>query len=86
VDLRLAVGLIAGAFLAGFVIGRISGRNAAPSVPDTPRPIDPAAAERARSVLAADGKIAAIKAYREAAGVGLKEAKDAVDAIEAGRS
>ena len=34
--------------------------------------------------LAAGKKIAAIKVYREATGVGLEEAKDAVEALEAG--
>lgn len=35
-----------------------------------------------RELLAGGRKIEAIKMYREATGVGLKEAKDAVDAIE----
>jgi ribosomal protein L7/L12 len=38
-----------------------------------------------RSLLAAGDKIGAIKQYRELTGLGLKEAKDAVDAMEAGR-
>jgi hypothetical protein len=36
-----------------------------------------------RAVLQTQGKIAAIKLYRELTGVGLREAKDAVEAIEA---
>ena len=39
-----------------------------------------------RDVLQRDGKIAAIKFYREQTGVGLAEAKAAVEAIEAGQS
>jgi ribosomal protein L7/L12 len=38
------------------------------------------------SLLANKQKIAAIKVLREATGVGLKEAKDAIDALDAGRS
>jgi len=37
-----------------------------------------------RELLAQEQKITAIKLYREATGVGLKEAKDAVEAIERG--
>lgn len=37
-------------------------------------------------ILAAQGKIQAIKFYREQTGMGLKEAKETVEAIEAGRS
>ncbi len=39
-----------------------------------------------RGHLAAGDKIAAIKAYREATGAGLAEAKDAVELIEAGKA
>jgi len=39
-----------------------------------------------RSLLAAGDKIGAIKQYRELTGMGLKEAKDAIDAMEAGRA
>ena len=38
-----------------------------------------------RSLVAQDKHIAAIKAYREATGAGLKEAKDAIDAFAAGQ-
>ncbi len=38
-----------------------------------------------RRLLAAGDKISAIKQYRELTGLGLKEAKEAVDAMEAGR-
>jgi ribosomal protein L7/L12 len=40
------------------------------------------AAQDVSALLAAGKKIEAIKAYRTATGVGLKEAKDAVDALE----
>ena len=39
-----------------------------------------------RSLLAAGDKIGSIKLYRELTGLGLKESKDAVDAMESGRS
>lgn len=39
-----------------------------------------------RKLLAAGDKIGAIKQYRELTGLGLKESKDAVDAMEAGRT
>jgi ribosomal protein L7/L12 len=39
-----------------------------------------------RQLLAAGDKIGAIKQYRELTGLGLKEAKDALDAMEAGRT
>lgn len=42
--------------------------------------------ERVMAEIQAGRKIAAIKIYREATGVGLAEAKDAVEAIEAGRA
>jgi large subunit ribosomal protein L7/L12 len=41
--------------------------------------------ERLRSLLAEGRKIEAIKVYREATGAGLAEAKDAVEALEAGQ-
>jgi hypothetical protein len=39
--------------------------------------------EQIRELLAKSQKVAAVKLYREMTGVGLKEAKDAVDAINA---
>lgn len=39
-----------------------------------------------KELIANNNKIAAIKAYREATGFGLKEAKDAVEAMERGES
>jgi ribosomal protein L7/L12 len=46
---------------------------------------NPAALAEIRSALNAGNKIAAIKLYREATGLGLKAAKDAVEALAAGR-
>jgi ribosomal protein L7/L12 len=42
--------------------------------------------DRVRADLAAGKKLQAIKTYREATGVGLKEAKEAVEALESGGS
>ncbi len=50
--------------------------------PDEPAP---AYIGQIRSLLQRGNKIEAIKMYREATGVGLAEAKAAVEAIEAGR-
>jgi ribosomal protein L7/L12 len=46
---------------------------------------NPAALAEIRGALSAGNKIAAIKLYREATGLGLKAAKDAVEALAAGR-
>jgi ribosomal protein L7/L12 len=46
---------------------------------------NPAALAEIRGALSAGNKIAAIKLYREATGLGLREAKDAVEALAAGR-
>ena len=77
-DTSIAIGLIAGAFIIGYMLGSAAPR--APAVP--PVPPDPEALEAVRPVLAERGKIAAIKAYRELTGVGLKDAKDAVETLE----
>ena len=42
--------------------------------------------EQIRTLISAGNKIAAIKLYRELTGVGLKEAKDAVEAMERGET
>jgi ribosomal protein L7/L12 len=47
----------------------------------TPEPLSPAQAE-ANNWLHKGNKIEAVKSYQKLAGVGLKEAKDAVDALE----
>jgi hypothetical protein len=45
----------------------------------------PAVADQARALIARGAKIEAIKTVRETTGLGLKEAKDLVEAIEAGQ-
>ncbi len=72
------VGITVGAFLLGWFLG---GRrqNRGPEAP--PAPIDAKALELARRVLPLEGRIGAIKAYREATGCGLREAKLAVDTL-----
>ncbi len=75
-------------FVAGIVIGAIlRGRRSDGVVSvyrqsgnDTPLPAD--AGDRIRQLILANHKIEAIKLYRETRGVGLKEAKDAVEALE----
>ncbi len=71
--------LIAAAFVVGWVLGH-STRSAESSPP--PAPPDAAALDKVRPILQTDGKIAAIKAYREITGVGLREAKLAVDTLD----
>ena len=76
-DASTAYLLIAGAFFLGLVLGRVkSGKPLAP-----PSPPDADALEAVRPILERDGKIAAIKAYRERTGVGLRDAKLAVDSL-----
>ena len=70
--------LIAIAFLVGFVLGRRSPVTPAP----LPVPPDPEVLEAIRPILERDGKIAAIKAYRERTHVGLRDAKLAVETLE----
>lgn len=72
--------LAAGAFAAGYVYGRRSMGGGERLLP--PAPIDPKALELARRVLPLEGRIGAIKAYREATGVGLRDAMRAVDTLE----
>ena len=79
-DMSLAISLIALAFGAGFMFGK-SASPAQASAP--PAPPDAAALAAVRPILASDGKIAAIKAYREQTGTGLREAKLAVDTLDA---
>ncbi|MCA8966958.1 MAG: hypothetical protein H6838_06270 [Planctomycetes bacterium] len=74
------VAIAAGAFLAGWILRGRGRTDEAPLPP--PAPIDPKAIELARSVLPIEGKIGAIKAYREATGCGLRDAKLAVDTID----
>lgn len=81
--------------VASYLLGRISGaararheldasRFAGPVLgPPIPRPtevVEPGYRERIGRALAAGNKIEAIKLYREATGLGLKESKDAIEA------
>ncbi len=71
--------------VGGYLLGRLraslrASADAAPDVP--PPPVDRNALELARRILPVEGKIAAIKAYREATGVGLRDAKLVVDSLE----
>jgi len=76
-DSSTAYFLIAGAFLFGYGCGR-----ATPSKTATPpAPPDLDALEAVRPILEKHGQIAAIKAYRERTGAGLRDAKLAVDAL-----
>ena len=52
--------------------------------PDAPEPNPDSLEDAIRSLLAQGQKIAAIKLYREQTGVGLAEAKNAVERIECG--
>jgi len=58
-----------------------SGGGSAPATAVAPAP-DPAWLVEVRSLLQRGKKIQAIKVYREGTGAGLKEAKDAVEAME----
>ncbi len=79
-DITTALALIAAAFLVGYTLGGRGPREAAaPSAP-----LDSVALERVRPILESEGKIAAIRAYREATGVGLREGKMAVETLENG--
>ncbi len=74
-DASTAYLLIGGALFLGFVLGRLNpGKPLPPAAPP-----DADALEAARPILERDGKIAAIKDYRERTGVGLRDAKAAID-------
>jgi hypothetical protein len=76
-DMTLAIALILGAFVLGFALGKKGpGSEALPTVAP-----DPTALAAVESILASEGKIAAIKAYREKTGTGLRDAKLAVDSL-----
>ena len=78
-DASTAYMLIAGAFAVGFILGR----SRPAKTLDAPAPPDAAALEAVRPILEREGKIPAIKAYREQTGVGLRDAKAAVDSLDA---
>jgi large subunit ribosomal protein L7/L12 len=78
----------------GFVLGRVTARQRPksewrpnppaypPSPPRTYAPADAALEQTVLDMLRQRRKIEAIKLYRERTGEGLKDAKDAVEAIE----
>jgi large subunit ribosomal protein L7/L12 len=73
-------------FVAGMLIGRQFGarRDGTPRVSEPPpRPLPDEALAQVRTLLTRRRKIDAIKVYRQATGSGLKEAKEAVEAIQA---
>jgi hypothetical protein len=78
-----------GMLLVGFILGRMTARPGRRKVIyEAPRTIlaptsDPAGDAELVEYLRAGQKIEAIKRHRELYGTGLKEAKDAVDALEA---
>ena len=74
-----AIALIVLAFGMGFVLGKKGAGSEALPPPAAP---DAAALLEVRPIFAAEGKIAAIKAYREKTGTGLRDAKLAVDTLE----
>lgn len=78
------LGVVAVAAVA-FFLGRMHGRRqrGEDRLPP-PAPIDAKAIELARQVLPLEGKIGAIKAYREVTGCGLRDAKLAVDTLDPG--
>ena len=78
-DTSLAIALIVLAFATGYVVGK-KGLGSEPLPP--PAAPDLAALDAVRPILAAEGKIAAIKAYREKTGAGLRDAKFAVDTLQ----
>jgi ribosomal protein L7/L12 len=59
-----------------------SAKREAPAQPPRAEMPPDEALEAVRVILERDGKIAAIKAYRERTGVGLREAKAAVDSLD----
>ncbi len=75
-DTSLAIVLIVVALGVGFVLGK---KSPGP-LPDPAAP-DPAVLDDVQRILATDGKIAAIKAYREKTGAGLRDAKFAVETL-----
>ena len=78
-DTSLAITLIVLAFGTGYVLGK---KGPASEALPLPAASDLAALDAVRPILAAKGKIAAIKAYREKTGTGLRDAKLAVDTLE----
>jgi ribosomal protein L7/L12 len=94
VDSRQVAELTARVTQLEAAVARLEARLEAPHAPaagdgavaPASPPSDPAWLVEVRSLLARGKKIQAIKVYREGTGAGLKEAKDAVEAMEWSRS
>jgi ribosomal protein L7/L12 len=79
----VAIVVLAACIVVALVVSA-SGRAKGPSVPVPPRPVDDATVREVTDLLARDRKIEAIKRLREATGAGLIEAKDRIEAWDAG--
>jgi ribosomal protein L7/L12 len=86
----LVLGIVIGWVLRGMVAPRDDtpdtgfGTSSAVTLDGTRRPRSDLLDAEVRDLLFSGRKIEAVKHYREATGVGLKEAKDAVEALERG--
>lgn len=86
--LFLILGLLLGLLLARYLRGQRAGRDlSAPPPRAVPRPMVRVGDERIdndeiRALIRQDRKIEAIKLVRERTGLGLADAKDAVEALE----
>jgi len=78
-DTSVVIALIVLAFGTGYALGK---KGPGPESLPPPAELDPAALDAVRPILATEGKIAAIKAYREKTGAGLRDAKLAVDTLK----
>ncbi len=69
--------------LVAFVLGRATAGADRAKTPEAPPHVpDASALDQVRGLLRDDGKIAAIKRYRELTGAGLADAKRAVETLE----
>ena len=82
VGLAFAIGFIAGRATASGITVRDPASDALAHLPPGPALDDEAFAAQLLVLLAAGQKIEAIRLYRERTGVGLKDAKDAIDVLE----
>lgn len=80
-DVLLAFSLAVNVFLL-WLLGRKAGTRPDGSAPPIGRPASEGELASVRDLLRAEGKIQAIKRYRELTGAGLLDAKNAVEAME----
>jgi ribosomal protein L7/L12 len=78
------LGIAIAAFILGMIVGRATARNKQSSEPFVNLNMAPLEGNSVQDLLQAGRKIEAIKRYRQENGVGLKEAKDAVDRMAMG--